>query len=275
MWRACAANLIIAGQKRVNLLEAGHRAGDAIVRCSVLGEELQKAFKDVLKGNADPLAKIAPTSLLFGVWDSRDTQAKLPRLISSTIRAFNVRELTRSAVYVPPVDYVGEDLLAEPEDLRDAAGKVKVKHPFAQRGYTHHPASGTHGGIVAEKFAAMHRFILRLLYAGDDQQKNRALRRYILGLALKTLAAPCRLYSESRRRIQPTANVEGRKSCRIILEAPSHPRFFTFVPMSRQSITTKNGDTSMGISLWPVTEAVRKWDPGSKTTSKLTELAPS
>jgi CRISPR-associated protein Csb1 len=127
--------VIEAGQKRVNLLEAGHRAGDAIVRCSALGEELQKAFKDLLKGNADSLAKISPTSLLFGVWDSRDTQAKLPRLISSTIRAFNVRELTRSAVYNPPLDYVGEELLTEPGDLRDATGKVKAKHPFAQRGY--------------------------------------------------------------------------------------------------------------------------------------------
>jgi CRISPR-associated protein Csb1 len=179
--------VIIAGQKRVNLLGAGHRAGDAVVRCSALGEELQKAFKDVLKGNADPLAKIAPTSLLFGVWDSRDTQAKLPRLISSTIRAFNVRELTRSAVYVPPVDYVSEDLLAEPGDLRDSTGNVKVKHPFAQRGYTHHPASGTHGGIIAESIrrdASLHLGALRLLAAGDDQQKTRALRRYVLGLAL-------------------------------------------------------------------------------------------
>ena len=36
------------------------------------------------KGDPTPLAKIAPTSLVFGVWDSRDTQAKLPRLVAST-----------------------------------------------------------------------------------------------------------------------------------------------------------------------------------------------
>src|SRR5438045_649254 len=46
-----------AGEKVVNLLEAGHRAGDAIVRCSALQKELQDAFKALLKGDAEPLAK--------------------------------------------------------------------------------------------------------------------------------------------------------------------------------------------------------------------------
>ena len=71
------------------------------------------------------LAKLAPTSLVFGAWDSRDTQAKLPRLIASTIRAYNVRKLRRSAQFVPAVDYVSEGLLEEPDDLKDAEGKVK------------------------------------------------------------------------------------------------------------------------------------------------------
>jgi len=91
---------IHAGSKVVNLLEAGHRAGDAIARCSDL--PIQECFKEVLRGNAEKLAQLAPTSLVFGVWDSRDTQAKLPRLFASTIRAYNVRRLTRSAQYVRP-----------------------------------------------------------------------------------------------------------------------------------------------------------------------------
>src|SRR5438105_1577564 len=66
-----------AGEKSVSILEAGHRAGDALVRCTTLQSKLQNSFKSVLKGNAEPLARIAPTSLVFGVWDSRDTQAKL------------------------------------------------------------------------------------------------------------------------------------------------------------------------------------------------------
>jgi CRISPR-associated protein Csb1 len=85
--------VIKAGEKEVNILEAGHRAGDALVRCSRLQDELSETFHALLQGNAEPLAKIAPTSLVFGVWDSRGTQAKLPRLVSSVIRAFNVLEL--------------------------------------------------------------------------------------------------------------------------------------------------------------------------------------
>src|SRR5579871_440959 len=36
--------VIQAGEKSVNLLEAGHRAGDAIVRCTPLQKKLQAAF---------------------------------------------------------------------------------------------------------------------------------------------------------------------------------------------------------------------------------------
>ena len=54
-------------------------------------DEAQKAFKLFLDtGDASALAKLAPTSLVFGVWDSRDTQAKLPRLVQSVIRAWDV-----------------------------------------------------------------------------------------------------------------------------------------------------------------------------------------
>jgi CRISPR-associated protein Csb1 len=173
--------VIKAGEKRVNLLEAGHRAGDAIVRCSGLKDELQTAFKAVLAGNAVPLAKIAPTSLVFGVWDSRETQAKLPRLLSSTIRAFNVRRLTRSAQYVPAVDYVSEGLLESPADQ-------KTKDAYAERGFIHVPAAGTHGGVIAtggiRRDATLHLAALRLLTADHEKEKTLALRRYLLGLAL-------------------------------------------------------------------------------------------
>lgn len=181
---------IAAGERRVNLLEAGHRAGDAIVRCTELQQELQMAFKSLLLGNATPLAKLAPTSLVFGVWDSRDTQAKAPRLIASSIRAFNVRRLTRSAQYVPAVDYVAEQLLEEPGDLRTEDGRVKTKHPFAQRGFIHVPATGTHGGVIAaggiRRDATLHLAALRMLRGNDDGEGDATLRlqRYLLGLAL-------------------------------------------------------------------------------------------
>jgi CRISPR-associated protein Csb1 len=174
--------IVVAGNKRVNLLEAGHRAGDAIVRCSALKEDLRNAFNDVQNGNAEPMAKIAPTSLVFGAWDSRDTQAKLPRLVSSTIRAFDVRPLTRSATYVPPVDHIAIG------NIPDYEGDKKKKEIYSKRGWLHAIPSGTHGGVIAEggirRDAALHLAALRLLNAGDDERTTFALRRYILGLAL-------------------------------------------------------------------------------------------
>ncbi len=69
-----------AGEKSVSLLEAGHRAGDALVRCTALHKILQDAFKAVLKGDAEPMAKIAPTSLVFGVWDSAQHTSQAPAI---------------------------------------------------------------------------------------------------------------------------------------------------------------------------------------------------
>lgn len=181
-YKALVPQIIVTAKSRqVNLLEAGHRAGDAIVRCSSLQETLRQAFKAAMKGDAQPLAEIAPTSLVFGVWDSRDTQAKLPRLIASTIRAFDVQKLTRSAQYVPAVEYVADGLLDDSDDK-------KIKDAYAAKGFIHVPASGSPGGIIAtggiRRDATLHLAALRLLTVGNDRDKTLALRRYILGLAL-------------------------------------------------------------------------------------------
>lgn len=199
---------IKAGDRTVSLLDAGHRAGDALVRCSPLQDELQQAFRALLKGDARPLAAVAPTSLVFGVWDSRDTQAKAPRLVSSTIRAFNVRKLTRSAQFVPATDYVASELLDEPVDREKAKA-------YSERGFVHVPATGSHGGVIAKggvrREATLSLAALRLLSAGGDAEKTRALRRYILGLALTAF----------------TANVSGylRQGCNLVMDASkSEPR---------------------------------------------------
>lgn len=177
--------VVKAGTKNINLLEAGHRAGDAIVRCSTLQQEFHNAFKALQNGNAEPLSKIAPTSLVFGAWDSRDTQAKLPRLIDSKIRAFNVQKLTRSANYVvqQQIDYVKEELLPEPSNKAE-------KDLYSNRGYLNALATATHGGVIAtggiRRDASFHLAALRLLMAGSPEN-TLALRRYVLGLSLTAL----------------------------------------------------------------------------------------
>jgi CRISPR-associated protein Csb1 len=185
--------VVVAGEKRVNLLEAGHRAGDAIVRCSALGPDLTRAFKELLAGNAGPLTKLAPTSLVFGVWDSRNTQAKVPRLMTSVIRAFNVRPLRRSAQYVPVVEYVEQGLLAEPETK-------SVRDTYSERGFIHVPASGQPGGVLVNgdirRDVTLSLVVLRQLAvreggsAGLSTDGSKVLRRYILGLALTAFTYP-------------------------------------------------------------------------------------
>ncbi|MEQ1903858.1 MAG: type I-U CRISPR-associated RAMP protein Csb1/Cas7u [Pirellulaceae bacterium] len=192
----------ISDSKRISLLDAGHRSGDAIVRCSELKSHVDEAFKALLNGNAKPLAQIAPTSLVFGVWDSRGTQAKLPRLVSSTIRAFNVCRHTRHAQYNPAVNFKKEGLLdgidASDDDL---ASKGFVSQPIGKQPGKPDP---THAGVQLslskEKpgsirrdatlgLAALRRLTVLSPDGSIDGEETLTLRRYVLGLALIALTA--------------------------------------------------------------------------------------
>jgi CRISPR-associated protein Csb1 len=127
--------------RRISILDAGHRLGDAIIRCTVLQREVQEAFSLFLAaGDASKIAKLGPTSLVFGVWDSRDTQARLPRIVQSVIRAWDVQELKRSAQYNPALDYSKLEVFSE-EEKKKAEGRNES--PLAQRGFVHVPSIET------------------------------------------------------------------------------------------------------------------------------------
>ena len=202
---------ITAGDKTINLLEAGHRAGDAIIRSSELGGELQGAFRQLLRGNAEPLARIAPTSLVFGVWDSRDTEAKVPRLVASTIRAFNVVRLSRSANYLvqQQVDYTKEGLVPIWES-------EKEKELYSKRGFLNALASASHGGVMLRPDGSIRRDAtlglssLRRLTTADENMTEK-LRRYILGLALVALTAEQETYLRQGCNLVPAEEGKSRK----------------------------------------------------------------
>ncbi len=180
-YAALVPQIVIDAGRKINLLEAGHRAGDAIVRCSSLQEELRQAFQAAGKGDHEALARIAPTSLVFGAWDSRDTQTKLPRLIVSTIRAYNVKELKRSAQYVPATEYVAEGLLEDP------GGDKKLQDEYAKRGFR--ARAGFRGsGRRHRHWRRAARCVSTPGRAANDlrgtDERTPILRRYILGLAL-------------------------------------------------------------------------------------------
>ena len=202
---------VLAGDKRINLLEAGHRAGDAIFRCSGLKDELRNAFLEIQNGNDEPMARLAPTSIVFGAWDSRDTQAKLPRLVSSTIRAFNVRSLTRSATYIPPVDHIAAG------NIPDYEGD-KEKKAYSARGWLNALSTGTHGGVIADggirRDASLHLAALRLRKVGNDEEKTLALRRYVLGLALIAFTATPESYLRQGCNIVP--DPQQPRECKLV-----------------------------------------------------------
>lgn len=180
--------ITLANGKSVSILDAGHRLGDALVRASALKDRVRAAFADWReRGDATAIAKLAPTSLVFGAWDSRGEGAKVPRIVQSVVRAWDVEPLTRSAQYNPPVDYAALDVFSE-EDKQKAEGNTKS--PLAQRGFVHVPAAGTHGGVLVR--GAIYRDVTINLIALRQlgAQNGPALRRYILGLALVASLEP-------------------------------------------------------------------------------------
>jgi CRISPR-associated protein Csb1 len=146
-----------------------------------------------------PLAKIAPTSIVFGIWDSRGTHLKLPRIVRSVIRAYNVRQLHRSAQYQTIAG----------EILEGAEVEVTTKGTKAELGLAHVPSTWTHGGIQVlgeiRREAALSLSNIRALPASNDAMK---LRRYVLGLSLVAITA---------RQRQPL-----REGCQLVLD-PEHP----------------------------------------------------
>jgi len=173
---------------KLSILEAGHRLGDAVVRSTELHEEARDAFRALIRnGDAAPLARLAPTSLVFGVWDSRDTGAKVPRIVQSVIRAWDVSELKRSAQYIPALDYAALEVFSEEEKAK-AEGKSGTA--LAERGFVHVPSVKSHGGIVAHgpivRDVTVNLVALRRL-GGPAAE---AVRRYVLGLSLVAVTEP-------------------------------------------------------------------------------------
>jgi len=182
--------VITAGDLKVNLLDIGHRIADGAVRHSAFGEKGKPAIAAIRNGNALEIAKLAPTSLVFGFWDSRDTGYKAARVLSSTIRATNVEVLKRSAQFNPAFDpaTIG---LTETVEI-DVSAEADDKDPLSKEGMRAAPAVDTHGGVrVYGKIVRQTEVNLVALRALAALEKNEIksdetlkLRRYILGLSL-------------------------------------------------------------------------------------------
>jgi CRISPR-associated protein Csb1 len=163
-----------------SLFEIGHRVADAAVRFSngKPFEKLEKAMSELNNGNALPMARLAPTSLIFGFWDSRGgSKIKRPRLLSATIRARDVVELKRGAQYTPASRY---------ESLA-SLGKKRAK-----LGLDDVPDRGLGGLLVRggiTRNLQINMVALREILGKDEKEKDvsGALQKYLLGLLLLLL----------------------------------------------------------------------------------------
>jgi CRISPR-associated protein Csb1 len=195
----------LGNDKSVSLLDVGHRLGDALVRSaeSTLSKKAVEAFAAYDRGDPTAIAKLAPTSLVFGAWDSRGKGVKIPRLITAVIRAWNVEVLHRAATYLPAIDFASDDLLGphnENEAEKDARSAL---------GFQHAPATWSPndkipqyregrpnierrmlGGVIAKgeiiREVIVNLVALRKLGDVGHQQ----LRHYILGLTLVAASDP-------------------------------------------------------------------------------------
>lgn len=177
---------ITIGERKVNLLEAGHRAADAIVRYSEASETVEAAFAAYDRNrDATALAKLNPTALVFGVWDSRGSQAKFPRLVSSTVRATDVARLQRSAQYISQI---------EKEEAQEINSDQKA---LSSDGLSDAPSGRSPGGVVVRgeivREAVLNLIPLRSLQ-GKDAESTLRLQRYIFGLTLVAFTAPAEYY---------------------------------------------------------------------------------
>lgn len=170
-----------AGNHTANLLEMGHRLADAAVRFTAVGEAINQAFESYrLQGNATPLAKLGPTSLIFGVWDSRNTHTKVPRLLNAEITATDVEPLQKLSQFTPTFEYT------------DIGIDEKEQKKAAEVGLAHVPNAGL-GGVVVH--GAIQRTVtLNLVglraFRGETDAQTPILQNYLLGLALLATYVP-------------------------------------------------------------------------------------
>jgi CRISPR-associated protein Csb1 len=191
----------------LSLLDLAHRGADAVVHSSgKLAELVRKAFAALReKGDASKLCAIAPTSLVFGVWDSRGASSeKRPRLVRSIIRAWDVEVLHAAAQF----NSVWKELDDEDKDELQKESAKKGKPKLSVVGLADAPAvfrdtkasqyfegapnpeARVLGGVLVkgdiERTVTVNLVALRGLQAGDgpDGEQTKKMRTYLLSLAL-------------------------------------------------------------------------------------------
>ena len=192
-----------------SLLDLAHRSADAVVHASpTLSPIVAKAFDALKHGDAGPLCRVAPTSLVFGVWDSRgESNEKRPRLVRSTIRAWDIEPLHAAAQFNSVWKALDEEqqtglkqeeakkgkakrsdvgLADAPATFRKVSTSYGAKVPEVRDGAAN-PERRVLGGVLVngriERDVIVNLIALRAL-GGASEEETRSIRRYLLALTL-------------------------------------------------------------------------------------------
>ena len=176
---------------KLSLLDLAHRGADAVVQSSgPLAKILKEAFTELRKsGDASLLCAIAPTSLVFGVWDSRGSSEKRPRLVRSVIRAWDVEVLHTAAQFTSVWKELDEAQRKVLQDEAKKQGKKLSVKGLADAPAVFYPKSDRRvlGGVLVnggiERSVTINLVALRGLHGSNDDE-SKALRTYLLSLAL-------------------------------------------------------------------------------------------
>jgi len=201
-----------------SIFDLAHRAADAVVQSSPgLSDLIAKAFKSLQDGDAGPLCVLAPTSLVFGVWDSRgESGEKRPRLVRSTIRAWDVEPLHAAAQFNSVWKTLDREKQQELEKVakgkeaklssagfNDAPATFRKVSTTASRHMTEfrngspNPERRVLGGVIAkgpiERNVTVNLVALRGLQ-GTNPVETAAIRKYLLGLSLMAATQDIELF---------------------------------------------------------------------------------
>jgi CRISPR-associated protein Csb1 len=180
----------IKGKVRtVNLLDLPHRIADATIAFSSVEEKVKEVLEAFYRGDALPLAKFAPTSLIFGAWDSRGNAAiKIRRIITSMIKAEDVTINYESAQF----DSVAADLYQDEEgEIPAEEGQEKAK--LSTFGLADAPSCWQRSGVYVNgdiyQFTSLNLNLIRTYRTGNPTGTE-LLQAYVLGLALAAFLRP-------------------------------------------------------------------------------------
>jgi CRISPR-associated protein Csb1 len=169
------ATKVMYPSNTIALTEVPNRAADPAIRYLFASE-----LEQLAAGNAEPLARRNPTAMIFGLWDSRATQVKVPRAVEATITVRGAKDQPTAASLSTPFTS---------DERADITEKLKGELKPSEIGVDQVPVFSERGALDVTR-ATIERTVTLSVSALDQFKSNQKLFDYVLGLALVATLTP-------------------------------------------------------------------------------------